>query len=275
VKTNVMTKTQASPIVLDRPEVLRAIFHPRREYPSPGVTPGARSVSVEVAPRISVGGRLYPAGRDAPAILLWHGNGEIAVDYDSIGPLYASLRITLLALDYRAYGTSGGSPTCSNLLSDALIVFGAVEELFEGQGLAPERLYAMGRSLGSAAAIEVASSRGDQLAGLIVESGFADTFALLQRLGVYARGATEPRDGFDNASKMGTVTIPTLIIHGQNDVLIPAADGEELLHSCAAEDKRLALIPGAGHNDLLMVGNTQYFQAIRSFVFEKPGGPDS
>jgi alpha-beta hydrolase superfamily lysophospholipase len=270
-----MTKTQTSPIVLDRPEVLRAIFHPRREYPSPGATSGARSISVEVEQGICVGGRLYPAGRHAPAILLWHGNGEIASDYDFIGPLYANLGITLLVFDYRAYGTSDGSPACSNLLSDALTVFGAVEELFARQDLAPARLYAMGRSLGSAAAIEVASSHGDHLDGLIVESGFADTFALLERLGVYVRGATEPGDGFDNARKMETVTIPTLIIHGRKDVLIPAADGEELFHSCAAEDKRLVLIPGAGHNDLLLVGNTQYFQAIRSFVLEKPGGPDS
>jgi alpha-beta hydrolase superfamily lysophospholipase len=270
-----MAKTETSRTILDRPEVLRVIFHPRREPSSADVASAARSISVEVEQGICIGGRLYPAGRDAPAILLWHGNGEIAADYDAIGPLYVNLGITLLVFDYRGYGTSDGPPTCSNLLTDVLTLFRAAEGLFDGQGLAPSRFYAMGRSLGSAAAIEVASSNGDRLAGLIVESGFADTFALLARLGVYVRNATEPGDGFDNAHKMERVTIPTLIIHGQNDVLIPAADGEELLRSSGAEDKRLVLVPGAGHNDLLLVGTTQYFEALRRFVFERPGGPDS
>ena len=58
-----------------------------------------------------------------------------------------------------------------------------------------------------------------------------------------------------------------LIIHGQADVLIPASDGRELYHCCAAPDKRLDLIPGAGHNDPMMVGMSQYSEAIRTFVY--------
>jgi len=58
-----------------------------------------------------------------------------------------------------------------------------------------------------------------------------------------------------------------LIIHGQADVLIPASDGRELYHCCAAPGKRWVLIPGAGHNDLMMVGMSQYSEAIRTFVY--------
>src|SRR4030042_4957592 len=160
--------------VLDRPEILRAIFHPRREYPpSPRVT-GARALAIEGEPHVSLGARLFPASRQAPAILYWHGNGEIAADYDGLAPLYTQAGITLLVVDYRGYGTSDGSPTCSNLLSDAVTVFDAVQEIFERQALAPLRLYVMGRSLGSAAAIEVAAGAGDALNGLIVEGGVAD-----------------------------------------------------------------------------------------------------
>ncbi len=258
--------------ILDRPEILWVLFHLRRDY---GVVPpaGMHLVSVDGLPpeqSVAIGGRLYPAADNSPAILYFHGNGEIAADYDGIAPLYTRLGITLLVVDYRGYGRSDGAPTASALLADAVLVFDAVGRIFEENGLAPAQLYVMGRSLGSAAAIEAALHAGERLAGLIVESGFADTFALLARVGGRIQGLDgldEERDGFGNPAKMSRITTRTLVIHGQNDVLIPASDGRELYRRCAALDKRLLLIPGAGHNDLMMVGMAQYFEAIRAFVY--------
>jgi len=59
------------------------------------------------------------------------------------------------------------------------------------------------------------------------------------------------------------ITIPTLVIHGRNDVLIPASDGQELHRRSAAADKRLLLIPGAGHNDLLWAVSSNTEKAQR------------
>jgi alpha-beta hydrolase superfamily lysophospholipase len=251
--------------ILEHPQVQRVLFHPRREA---GQTPppGAQPVALTVEPGLALGGRLYPAGAQAPAILYFHGNGEIAADYDGIAPAYTGLGITLLVADYRGYGTSGGTPTAAHLLADAVAFFEGSGALLEAHGLAPARLYLMGRSLGSAAAIEAALHAGDRIAGLVIESGFADTFGLLARLGLQVQGADEARDGFGNAAKMARITLPTLVIHGQNDVLIPAADGQELYGHSAAEDKRLALIPGAGHNDLMWLGRQAYFHTIGAFV---------
>jgi pimeloyl-ACP methyl ester carboxylesterase len=252
--------------LLDRPEVLQFLFYPRREVEYAPARPGVIPVRFEVAPQVQVGGRLYPASQHAPAILFFHGNGEIAADYDAISALYTRLGLTLLVVDYRGYGTSDGLPTSSNLLADALRIYEALSTVLAEVGAKPARLYVMGRSLGSAPAIEVARHAGDHLAGLIVESGFADTFALLARLGLRVQGADEERDGFGNAVKMANIQIPTLIIHGQDDVLIPCTEGQELHRCSEASDKRLALIPGAGHNDLLWVGQTQYLEALRSLT---------
>jgi hypothetical protein len=101
---------------------------------------------------------------------------------------------------------------------------------------------------------------------LIIESGFANTIALLARLGLQVRGADEERAGFGNAAKLSRIALPVLIIHGQDDVLIPASDAHELHRRCASPDKRLVLIPRAGHNDLMMVGMKTYMDAIRRFV---------
>ena len=252
--------------ILDKPEILDVIFHPRPDYPLAVAAAGGQPLSIQIEPGVTVGARLYASSNDAPAILYWHGNGEIAADYDAIAPLYTRLGITLLVIDYRGYGNSDGTPTCSNLLSDAVAVLESAGSIFDHHGLTPSRLYAMGRSLGSAAAIEVAARAGDRLSGLVVESGFADTFVLLARLGFSVEGTTESRDGFGNPQKIADVTIPTLIIHGEDDVLIPAQDGEVLFQRSGAEQKRLLPIAGAGHNDLMLVGRTQYFDAIQAFV---------
>jgi len=251
--------------LLDQPEVLRVLFHPRRDL-FVSVPPSVRLITMEVEPGVTVGGRLYPADPEAPAILYYHGNGEIAADYDGIAPLYTRMGLTLLVMDYRGYGRSDGTPTAHHLLADAVAVFDAVGTVFEENGLGPVQMYVMGRSLGSAAAIEVALRAREHLDGLIVESGFADTFALLARLGLRVQGADEERHGFGNAAKMERIATRTLIIHGQSDVLIPTSDGQELYGRCAAPDKRLVLIPGAGHNDLMIVGMAQYFEALRTFV---------
>jgi alpha-beta hydrolase superfamily lysophospholipase len=250
--------------ILDQPSVLQVLFHPRRDTSIP--PNGVYLVAVEVEPGITVGGRLYPTAAESPAILYFHGNGEIAADYDYFAQYYKQLGITLLVIDYRGYGVSNGTPTASNVLKDAVTVFNALGNILASHELFPQRLYIMGRSLGSAAAIEVTLQAKEQLAGLIIESGFAQTFSLLTRLGVQVQGADEERDGVGNARKISQITTPTLIIHGQQDFLIPVEQALILHRCCAAQDKQLVLIPNAGHNDLMMVGRSQYFKAIQKFV---------
>jgi pimeloyl-ACP methyl ester carboxylesterase len=215
-----------------------------------------------------VGYSLHLTEPQSPLILYFHGNGEVARDYDSIAPLYTGLGISLLVADYRGYGWSDGFPTASSLVHDAPLVFEALRQMLKEAGAeAPQRVFIMGRSLGSAAAIEVARNYQEAIAGLIIESGFADTSRLLARLGVILKDLDETQDVFANLAKIGQINLPTLVIHGQADALIPASEGVALYEGSAAPDdeKRLVIIPGAGHNDLLAYADT-YFEAIRAFV---------
>jgi len=254
-----------NPDILERPEVSHVLFHPRRDD-FVIVRPGGHIVQADIETGVALGGRLYPAEPESPAILYFHGNGEIAADYDDISDLYVQIGITLLVMDFRGYGTSSGIPTSSSLVGDAVPLFNAVGHIFKQHGLAPSKLFVMGRSLGSVPAIEIASHAESPPAGLIVESGFSDTFGLLRRMGVSIEGADEERDGFGSSFKMEHVTIPTLILHGEHDVLIPSTDGQEFFIRCAAASKQIEIIPQAGHNDIMLIGMRQYFQAIAAFV---------
>ncbi len=254
-----------APRLIDHPTVLAVLFHPRREPPGEWDRTAQR-VSIPVEPRINLSGRLYRAGRESPLLLYFHGNGEIAADYADLAPLYTNLGISLLVMDYRGYGLSGGQPTGSNLLADAVTVFKALDGICQANDLASTRYCVMGRSLGSAAALEIAARAGDGLAGLVIESGFAATWPLVARLGVRVEHADDERDGFGNVSKISRITTRTLIIHGEEDSLIPITEAEDLYKHSAAQDKRLLRIPGAEHNDLMVVGMREYFGAISEFV---------
>lgn len=253
--------------ILDDPKLLNVLFYPRKQIGLPFSTFERRDIQIELEDGIILGGRLYPAGETDPLILFFHGNGEIAADYDGIAPHYKKESITLLVVDYRGYGRSTGYPTASALLTDSVAVFNALDGIIFENSLDPAQLYVMGRSLGSAAAIEVAINSGDHLSGMIIESGFAHTFSLLSRLGISIKDADEERDGFGNLSKIMRLELPTLIIHGQEDMLIPPTEGLALYESCAAEHKQLVMIQGAGHNDLLYRGMDKYFHSIRAFIW--------
>ena len=258
-------------VLLDQPDVLEVLFHPRRDYFGAATARASAMLDVEVAAGVSVGGRLFPAQPDSPLILFFHGNGEIAADYEAIAPLYRRLGITLLVMDYRGYGTSGGQPTAETLIADARAIAARLPDLVTAQGLSPAKCVVMGRSLGSASALEIAASAPGGFSGLIIESGFAHTFPLIERLrGRPVDGATEADHGFGNLRKIAQSPLPTLIIHGEQDWIIPVADGLDLHANSASTEKRLVTVPGAGHNDLILTGQRPYFEAVQAFIAAIP-----
>ena len=250
---------------LDQPGVVQLLFHPRKELDLKP-PPGSIDCDILVEQDVRIGARFHMAGVEDPNILFFHGNGEIASDYDDIGPLYNNHGLSFLAIDYRGYGRSGGVPSVTSMMRDAHIVFEEVQQwLRDAKRTGP--LVVMGRSLGSACALELAASHEGDLSGLIIESGFAQTVPLLQCLGIdtEAMDITES-DGFRNAKKIAQFAKPTLIIHAQYDQLIPVTSAEILQVECAARSKEFRMVPGADHNTVMMRAGKSYFEGIKQFT---------
>jgi len=250
---------------LDHPRALSCIFHPRRDVAS-GPPQDAVDHDIAVDAGVAIGCRFYLTDRTCPHILFFHGNGEIVSDYDDVGPLYNGFGLSLLAVDYRGYGRSNGTPTVSSMIQDSHVLFHQVRAWLR-QHNRHGPLIVMGRSLGSASAFELAACYGDEIDGLIIESGFAHTVPLLQFLGADTQtlSITE-EDCFRHTDKIVRCEKPTLFIHAQHDQFIPAADAEALFRLSPAHNKDLKIIEGADHNTLLMMAGTAYFEAIRSFA---------
>ena len=258
--------------LLDRPEVLACLFYPRPGF-ARGSPASTSDLSIPVAEGVIVGARCHLVGPEAANILFFHGNGEIAEDYDDLGPIYARRRINFLVVDYRGYGRSTGRPTASAMLADSHAVLDFVAGWLKRQGhVGP--LIVMGRSLGSAPALELACHHPETIAGLILESGFAHTGPLLRRLGVdLAALKFEEHQDFRQLDKIRTVTKPTLIIHAEYDHIIPFGDGQALYDASPAQDKRLVKIPRADHNTIFAVGLRPYLDSVESFAGHLRTGP--
>lgn len=249
--------------ILDRPEILTTLFHPRPEWQGPE-NHSAIDVLIPVEKDVVVGGRFHMVGETAPNILHFHGNGEIVGDYDVVGPMYNRLGVNLLPVDYRGYGRSTGRPTVTGMMRDCHVIFDFAKNWLEENGHNGP-LIVMGRSLGSASALELANHYRDDIDGLIIESGFAYTGPLLELLGVSmaALGITEEQ-GLRNIDKITRFDKPTLIIHAEFDHIIPFSDGQALYDVSPAKDKTLLKIPGANHNDIFFRGLSPYMSAIKT-----------
>ncbi len=257
---------------LDRPEILEVIFPVvyspfyRLNYPqfSPAEVP---SYSIEVEEGIKISCGFWVSGQEYPSILYFHGNGETVASHDWVAPFYNQRGINLFVADYRGYGSSDGKPTISNMISDAHTIFKGFKDIIEKEDF-KRSLFLMGRSLGSMPAIELAFNYQDEICGLIIESGAANNFRRLwSYLGITEKEAILSEERlFLNRVKIRQVRQPTLIIHGEYDQLISVKEGEELYQSSGAQDKRILIIPGADHNDVMIVKQNLYFDTIEEFV---------
>lgn len=257
---------------LDRQEILEAIFpvvyspfFPYDYFSSS--SSNAPTYSIEVDRDIKINCGFWVSGKDSPSILYFHGNGETVAGHEWIAPFYNERRVNLFVADYRGYGSSDGRPTISNMLTDAHAIFAGFQDVLSKEGF-KRSIFLMGRSLGSIPAIELAFHYQDKVRGLIVESGSANNF---RRLWGYL-GDTERETILSEASqflnkvKIRHISKPTLVIHGELDQILPATEGQELYDNSGAEDKRLLVIPGADHNDVMVVAQDLYFSTIEEFI---------
>ena len=251
---------------LDRPEILGFLFYPRAEFGEPPSKGTVQDLLIPVETDVNVGAKFHMAGKSAPTILFFHGNGEIVADYNDFGAIYNQMGLNFLPVDYRGYGRSTGKPTITAMMRDCHIIFDFMKGWLKENGCSGP-LIVMGRSLGSASALELAFHYKSEIDALIIESGFAYLVPLFRLLGIdlAAMGINKVVD-FQNADKIRTFDKPTLIIHAERDHIIPFSDGQALYEACGAVDKSFLEIPGANHNDIFMRGISEYMAAVKDLA---------
>jgi uncharacterized protein len=164
----------------------------------------------------------------------------------------------LVALSYRGYGGSSGRPTEKGLIEDAKATYA-----FAAARYPAERLVLWGESLGTALAVALAAD--NSVGRLVLEAPFTSAVDVGAQHYWFIPVRLLMKDQFRSDLRIGKVRAPVLVVHGQNDTVVPISLGERL-YGLARMPKRFVRIPSAGHNDL----GVHTVAAAKRFIAEQP-----
>ena len=246
------------------------LVYPARKFPAGDWQPaglGQTEVNFKSADGTALHGWLVEAPQPRAHVLLFHGNGEHVAD---LAELLRYLRdvqhVSVFAIDYRCYGRSAGKPNEKGVIEDG---HAAHDWLRVNAGLKPEDIVLMGRSLGAAVAIDVASVHGAR--GLIMEGSFTTMPDAASHIYPFIPVRWLMRNRYDSIDKITRYHGPLLQIHGIDDEIVPVALGEKLFAAAPSENKTLLKIPHRGHNDLWL---DDYAPQLTKFLESLPANPE-
>jgi fermentation-respiration switch protein FrsA (DUF1100 family) len=192
---------------------------------------GEKLIAWHVAPR---------AGK--PVVLYFHGNGG-ALDLRAGRFAWLIADGTgLVALSYRGYGGSSGSPSEEGLIRDAAATYD-----FAAARYAPQRIVLWGESLGTAVAIALATTH--EVGGLVLDAPFTSAADVGAAAYPFLPVRWLIKDTFRSDLRIARVKAPILVLHGERDGIVPVEFGERLF-ALAPGPKRMMRFPQGNHVDL-------------------------
>ena len=214
-------------------------------------------------------GWFLPAPGAATTTVLWfHGNaGNIGRLLDKARLLHQRLGVHLFVFDYRGYGRSDGRPCEAGLYRDARAALAAAR----GHPLVrSDRVIYFGESLGAGVAVELATR--ERPLGLVLEAPFLSVRAMGHQWFPPPLVNLLVCNLYDSARRMAQVRAPLLILHGEEDGLVPLEHGR-ILFEAGGGPKTFVPLAGAGHSDLHTAGGAAYLEAWARFlaVLERAG----
>lgn len=225
--------------------------------PAASVLPGARDVGLDTEDGHRLAAWFLPGeAPDAPAVLVANGNGG---HRGLRAPLAAALHdagLAVLLFDYRGYGGNPGIPSEAGL---ALDVRAARAFLLEEAGVPADRLLYLGESLGAAVVTELATEHPP--AGLVLRSPFVDLASVGAEHYPFLPVRALLRDRYPVAEHVATIQVPTTVVHGAADSIVPPRQSRAVADA-AAELHRVVEVPGADHNDRVLLDGREVVDAV-------------
>ncbi len=222
-------------------------------------------VSLETSDGVSIHGWYLPSS-SRRTLLFFHGNaGNISHRLDSLRQFH-DIGLSVLIIDYRGYGSSGGRTTESGIYRDAEAAW---RYLVEDRGHQPDEIIMFGRSLGASVAAWLAARR-DPLA-LIVESSFTSVPDMAAEIYPWLPVRMLSRARHATRDYVRTVSCPVLVIHSRDDEIIPFRHGQEIFEA-APEPKRFLELRGF-HNDAYLRDQRTYLGGLTVFLNQLPSEP--
>lgn len=215
-----------------------------------------QDVTIETSDGEKLVGWWKPPEPGRALILYFHGNGGSLLNRRDRARLLTEDGRGLLLVSYRGYSGSTGSPSEDGLRLDAEAAYRWLSSY------APDRIVLYGESLGTGVAIRLATEK--TVGGVVLDAPYTSTADIAKGLFWYIPVTLLMRDQFRSIDRIGKVTAPLLVLHGEQDGVIPIAQSE-ILFAAAKEPKRYVKLAGVDHVAVLERGG---IEAVREFLSE-------
>lgn len=225
----------------------RSLLYPAPPIPVSSPPEGLEEIELSLATGDTAvawaGGGSEPG---APAVVFFHGNGENLETMRRAGSLenLRGLGVAFLAVDYPGYGRSSGTPSEEGLEATADAALEWVRDRWSERPVVPA-----GWSLGAATAVGLAARAGDSVRALVALSVWTRLEDAAKHLFPAPLVKLLLSESYDCLAAAERIRAPSLVIHGEQDRLIPVDQGRRVAE--ALPDSRWVPVAGAGHNDLL------------------------
>jgi pimeloyl-ACP methyl ester carboxylesterase len=235
----------------------RLIFFPRPLESRPAPRTGLEEVTIATADGAALRGWLVKGAlAPAPLVIYFGGNAEEVSWLAEVAGDFAGW--SLLLVNYRGYGESEGKPGEKALLADALAVYDFARR---HQDVDPERIVAMGRSLGSGVAVYLATER--PLRGVILVSPYDSLVEVGRRHYPFLPISLLLRHRFDSIARAPRIDTPLLCLVARGDRIIPTGHSRALFAAWRG-GKIWREIPNADHDSI--ASEPEYWRSIALFL---------
>ncbi|MBY0424830.1 MAG: alpha/beta hydrolase [Cytophagales bacterium] len=245
------------------------VFHPDYTTRTVGTPPDSlhlnfKPVTLTTSDQVELKGwEVYSplAEPNAMWVLFFHGNAGNVSDmgYPQRYAGWASLGYNTLAIDYRGYGASQGTPSEMGLYTDALTAY---NYLVQTKKIPAQRIVIYGYSLGSGPATELASNVAAR--ALILEGAYTSVPDVGAELYPFLPIELMASNKFANRLKIDKINKPLLIFHAKADAQIPFAHGQRL-YDLAKSPKQFIELKG-GHIDAQFVDRDKMYTGMKKFL---------
>ena len=201
--------------------------------------PGYRDATIDTGDGERLVALYRPADPGRNSVLYLHGNGG---SMQRISPRLRALAgegFGVLAVGYRGYSGSTGSPSEEGLAEDARSAFDWLTR--EAPGAI---VVVYGESLGSGVSVRLATERA--FAALILDAPYTSIPEVAAGVFPVVPVHWLMKDRFPSDTRVGSLDRPLLIVHGEADLTVPFRLGQRLFE-LAPEPKRFIRIPGGTH----------------------------
>jgi hypothetical protein len=202
------------------------------------------------------------APEGAPTVVHFHGNGEEIGYLLEFGHALHGRGLGFLAVEYPGYGAMPGHPSEEGLYAAAEA---ALADL-RASGVGPASTVLSGTSIGTGVAVEMA--RRGHGARLVLLSPYTSIVELGQRAMPFLPVRLLMKDKFLSESKAAAISLPVFIVHGEEDEIIPVDMGRRLGQRFPRAT--VETVPGAHHNDVLLVAGESLLARIAAFARGEP-----